>query len=59
MPLGLYYDRVEVHREEKMLYARFLVPHRPSHGDPLTVVAELWAAYGAQVAAAVSGSMRR
>ena len=28
MLLGTYYDGVEVHREEKILYARFLVPHR-------------------------------
>jgi adenosylcobinamide amidohydrolase len=28
MLLGTYYDGVEIHREEKILYARFLVPHR-------------------------------
>lgn len=28
MLLGRYYDGVEVHREEKMIYARFLAPHR-------------------------------
>lgn len=28
MLLGSYYDGVEVHREEKIVYARFLVPHR-------------------------------
>jgi adenosylcobinamide amidohydrolase len=28
MLLGTYYDGVEVHREEKIVYARFLVPHR-------------------------------
>jgi adenosylcobinamide amidohydrolase len=26
--LGTYYDGVEIHREEKIVYARFLVPHR-------------------------------
>ena len=28
MLLGTYYDSVEVHREEKIVYGRFLVPHR-------------------------------
>ncbi|MGD0232869.1 MAG: adenosylcobinamide amidohydrolase [Syntrophorhabdales bacterium] len=28
MVLGTYYDGVEIHRKEKILYARFLVPHR-------------------------------
>jgi len=28
MLLGTYYDGVELHREEKIVYARFLVPHR-------------------------------
>ncbi len=28
MLLGSYYDGVEVHREEKIVYAQFLVPHR-------------------------------
>ncbi len=28
MLLGNYYDGVELHREEKIVYARFLVPHR-------------------------------
>lgn len=28
MLLGTHYDGVEVHREEKIVYARFLVPHR-------------------------------
>jgi len=28
MLLGIYYDGVELHRENKMLYARFLSPHR-------------------------------
>ncbi len=28
MLLGTYYDSVEVHREEKIIYARFLTPHR-------------------------------
>ena len=28
MLLGTYYDGVEVHREEKIIYVRFLVPHR-------------------------------
>ncbi|HVN96350.1 MAG TPA: adenosylcobinamide amidohydrolase [Syntrophorhabdaceae bacterium] len=28
MLLGTYYDGVEIHREEKIVYARFLVPHR-------------------------------
>lgn len=28
MLLGTYYDGVELHREEKIIYARFLVPHR-------------------------------
>jgi len=28
MLLGSYYDGVEVHREEKIIYARFLAPHR-------------------------------
>lgn len=28
MLLGTYYDGVEVHREEKIVYGRFLVPHR-------------------------------
>jgi adenosylcobinamide amidohydrolase len=28
MHLGTYYDGVELHREEKIVYARFLIPHR-------------------------------
>lgn len=28
MLLGTYYDGVEMHREEKIVYARFLTPHR-------------------------------
>lgn len=28
MRLGVYYDGVELHREEKIVYARFLLPHR-------------------------------
>lgn len=28
MLLGTYYEGVEVHREDKIVYARFLVPHR-------------------------------
>ncbi len=28
MLLGTYYDGVEIYREEKIVYARFLVPHR-------------------------------
>ncbi len=28
MLLGTYYDGVEIHREEKIVYARFLAPHR-------------------------------
>jgi adenosylcobinamide amidohydrolase len=28
MLLGTYYDGVELHREEKIIYGRFLVPHR-------------------------------
>lgn len=28
MLLGTYYEGVEIHREEKIVYARFLVPHR-------------------------------
>ncbi|MGD0663439.1 MAG: adenosylcobinamide amidohydrolase [Syntrophorhabdales bacterium] len=28
MLLGTYYKGVEIHREEKIIYARFLVPHR-------------------------------
>jgi adenosylcobinamide amidohydrolase len=28
MLLGTYYDAVEIHREEKIVYARFLSPHR-------------------------------
>jgi len=28
MLLGTYYDAVEIHREDKMVYARFLAPHR-------------------------------
>lgn len=28
MHLGTYYDGVELHREDKILYARFLAPHR-------------------------------
>jgi len=28
MLLGTYYDGVEIHREEKIVYARFVVPHR-------------------------------
>ena len=28
MLLGTYYDAVEIHRDDKMLYARFLTPHR-------------------------------
>lgn len=28
MLLGTYYDSVEVHREEKIIYGRLLVPHR-------------------------------
>lgn len=28
MLLGSYYDGIEVHREERIVYARFLVPHR-------------------------------
>jgi adenosylcobinamide amidohydrolase len=28
MRLGAYYDGVELHREDKLVYARFLLPHR-------------------------------
>ncbi|MGD9506583.1 MAG: adenosylcobinamide amidohydrolase, partial [Syntrophobacteraceae bacterium] len=28
MLLGIYYDGVEIHREDKVIYARFLAPHR-------------------------------
>jgi adenosylcobinamide amidohydrolase len=28
MQLGTYYDGLELHRDEKIVYARFLVPHR-------------------------------
>ena len=28
MLLGTYYDGVELHRDDKILYARFLTPHR-------------------------------
>ena len=28
MILGTYYKGVEIHREERIIYARFLVPHR-------------------------------
>ena len=28
MLLGTYYQGVEIHREERIVYARFLVPHR-------------------------------
>jgi adenosylcobinamide amidohydrolase len=28
MHLGTYYDGVELHRDEKIVYARFLIPHR-------------------------------
>lgn len=28
MLLGIYYEGVEIHREEKIVHARFLVPHR-------------------------------
>jgi hypothetical protein len=28
MLLGGFYDGLEIHREEKIVYARFLVPHR-------------------------------
>ncbi|MGD0229362.1 MAG: adenosylcobinamide amidohydrolase [Syntrophorhabdales bacterium] len=28
MLLGIYYKGVEIHREEKIIYARFLMPHR-------------------------------
>ena len=28
MLLGIYYDGVEIHREERIIHARFLVPHR-------------------------------
>jgi len=28
MLLGTYYDGVEIYREEKIVHARFLVPHR-------------------------------
>jgi adenosylcobinamide amidohydrolase len=38
MLLGTYYDGVEIHREEKIIYARFLAPHR--------VISTCWAAGG-------------
>ncbi len=28
MLLGTFYEGVEIHREEKMVFARFLAPHR-------------------------------
>jgi|GEM_PF-5855419 len=30
MLLGRYYDGIEVHREEKIIYVRFLSPHPES-----------------------------
>ena len=36
MVLEKYYDGIEIHREEKIIYAKFLSPHRVISTDRIT-----------------------